>query len=276
MESEDGLCFWLRQIGRTPLLTAEQEADVAERAANGNREARMALVESNLRLVVSVAKRYSGYGLSMQDLIQEGNLGLVRAVGKYDRRKGCRFSTYATWWIRQAITRAVSEQGRTIRVPVHVAEALTRVLRAAARLMQELGREPDDREVAEATGMSASRVQEIRRLVPDAISGDVPLANDGATGILEMVEDPAPENPLDRAYNALFRARMQEALATLMAREQTVILLRYGFADGHPHTLDDIAAYLAVSRERVRQIEQRALKKLKRPKTARLLREALL
>lgn len=258
---DDSLKLWLATVGRTPLLTAEQEAVLAQAIGEGCQESRRKLVEANYRLVVNIAKKYSGRGMSLDDLIQEGNIGLIRAVEKFDPNKGFRFSTYATWWIRQAISRAISDQSRLIRVPVHVVEGSMRVRRIAARLSLELGRDPSADEVARAADIEVSKVAEMMKMVPDAMSLESPLAGTDDSTLQDVIPDD------DHGGVAMERAHMRQTVREVMEilddREREVLNLRYGLRDGLQLTLEEVAKQLRITRERVRQIEQRGLKKLK-------------
>jgi RNA polymerase primary sigma factor len=254
---EDSVRMWLRHIGRTPLLTPEQELELARLAAKGNVVCRVALVEANLRLVVSIAKRFTGRGLSLQDLIQEGNMGLIRAAEKFDHRKGFRFSTYATWWIRQAISRAISDQSRTIRVPVHTLEAVTK---AATKLQQRLGREPTEQEIADELGVPPEKVRDFFRAIAEPISLEMPVGEHDDAALGEFIVDSGSQTPADAAARALIRKRIDDILGTLSQREREVILLRFGLVDGRAHTLEEVAKCFQVTRERIRQIEQKSLK----------------
>lgn len=258
---DDSLRLWLHQIGRTALLTSEQEAEVARESAEGCEDSRQRLVTANLRLVVSIAKKYSGRGLSLPDLIQEGNIGLMRAAKKFDYRKGFRFSTYATWWIRQAITRAISDHGRTIRVPVHVAELAARINRVSAAMQQELGRDPTEEEIAERTGVELEKVRQCLQTVPDAVSLETPFGESDESTLQDVVGDVhCTESDIERNN---VRQTVMHALDSLDEREREVLILRFGFRDGNPRTLEEVAHALQITRERVRQIEQKGLKKLK-------------
>jgi RNA polymerase primary sigma factor len=272
---EDSVRMWLKRIGRTALLTAEQEVELAKRAQKGCMSCKQAMIEANLRLVVSIAKKFLNRGLSMQDLIQEGNVGLMRAVDKYDYRRGYRFSTYATWWIRQGISRAISDQGRTIRVPVHTLEAVNRLAKVAAKLQQDLGREPTHLEIAAATGLSVERVKELFKAVSEPLSLETPVGDYEEASLAEFIVDREDETPAEAATRAYVRQRIEDILDTLTEREKEVILMRYGLLDGRAHTLEEVAQAFQVTRERIRQIEQKGLKKLKHPSRARKLWEAL-
>lgn len=272
---EDSVRMWLRRIGRTPLLTPEQELELARLAEKGNSVCKVALIEANLRLVVSIAKKFTGRGLSMQDLIQEGNMGLIRAVEKFDYRKGYRFSTYATWWIRQAICRSISDQSRTIRVPVHTLEAVSRLMKVATKLQQSLGRDPTEQEVAEALGVSPEKVRDFFRAIAEPVSLELPVGENDDAALGEFIVDNSSLTPADAAVRALVRKRIDDILGTLSEREREVILMRFGLVDGRAHTLEEVARCFCVTRERIRQIEQKSLKKLKHPTRARRLLEVL-
>ncbi|MBL8059644.1 MAG: sigma-70 family RNA polymerase sigma factor [Chthonomonas sp.] len=275
-DPEDGIAIWLRRIGRTPLLTKDQEIELSRLASGGCKQARQSLVEANLRLVVSIAKRFTGRGLSMGDLIQEGNVGLIKAVERYDPEKGFRFSTYATWWIRQSISRAIFDQGRTIRVPVHLSEAIAKLARIAARLHQELGREALADELALAMDCSVSRVRALLRVTSDPISLDMP-AGEGFDGAMyEFIEDRASDHDAEGAIRNLMRKRIEEALQTLHPKEREIILMRYGLTDGIAHALDEVAQHFGLTRERIRQIEQKGLRKLKSPVMSQQLRQIMM
>jgi len=259
---DDSVRMWLRRIGRIPLLSADREAELARAAKQGNESAKQALIESNLRLVVSIAKRYVGRGLSLQDLIQEGNVGLIRAVDKFDCERGFRFSTYATWWIRQSVARAVSDQGRTIRIPVHTLEATSKLLRAASRLQQALGRDATIQEIADATGMGSEKVAEFFAAIHEPLSLDSPFANSDDSSLSDFLTDDS-ESADASTTRAIMRSLIDEMLSDLHERERDVIILRYGLDDGHHRTLEEVAKELDITRERVRQIEQRILRRLK-------------
>ncbi len=272
---DDSVRMWLKKIGRIPLLTPEQEILIARRANGGCPSCKSVLIEANLRLVVSIAKKFVGRGLSMQDLIQEGNMGLIRAVEKFDAERGFRFSTYATWWIRQAISRAISDHGRTIRVPVHTLEAVNRMLKMAHQLQSQLGREATVVEISDALGISAEKVHEFLRTVHDPLSLETPVGESEDAALGEFIVDKRHETPADSAMRAVVRSRINEVLETLIDREREVIAMRYGLLDGQPHTLEEVARAFQVTRERIRQIEQKAIKKLKHPSRALLLAEVL-
>jgi RNA polymerase primary sigma factor len=274
LANDDSIRAWLKWIGRIPLLTAEQEVALARHAATGCKSCKARLVEANLRLVVSVAKRYLNRGLSFQDLIQEGNLGLIRAVEKFDPDRGYRFSTYATWWIRQAVARSICDHGRTIRVPVHAQEALSRALRASGLIQQETGRDATHDELALALGITSERVREVLRAHSEPLSLDTPMNEHDDSALGEFLVDRG-QNPADEAVQAYLRLQIDDVLRTLSPRERRVIVLRYGLADGQALTLEEVAQRLRVTRERIRQIEQKSLKKLKDPTRSALLRELL-
>lgn len=259
---EDSLRLWLTTVGRTALLTPEQECQIAETARNGCKASRKRLVEANYRLVVNLAKRYAGRGMSLSDLIQEGNIGLIKAVEKFDYRKGYRFSTYATWWIRQAISRAICDQGRMIRVPVHVAESAMRVYKASTQLQAELGREPSLEELGARVQLEPDKLEQIMQTVPDALSLEAPIGDNDESTLQDVISDTGGALlELERAH---VRESVLEAMKVLDDREREVLYLRFGFADGLQRTLEDVALHMNITRERVRQIEQRGLKKLKR------------
>lgn len=272
---DDSVKMWLRKIGRIPLLTAEQELALARAAQTGCMDCKKVLIESNLRLVVSIAKKFLGRGLSMQDLIQEGNMGLIRAVEKFDANRGFRFSTYATWWIRQAISRAISDQGRTIRVPVHTLEAVNRLMRVANQLQQRLGREPTAHELADELGITEDKVHDFFRAITEPLSLETPIGESEDSTLAEFIVDGQGETPADAAVRSVLRRRIDEVLDALTERERDVILMRFGLVDGQPHTLEEVARSFQVTRERIRQIEQKSLKKLKHPSRSKHLQELL-
>ncbi len=268
---DDPLRMYLREIGQVKLLSPEEEVELAKRAAQGDRSARDKLVEANLRLVVSIAKKYTGRGLQMLDLIQEGNTGLMRAVDKYDWQKGYKLSTYATWWIRQAITRAVADQGRTIRVPVHMVEVINKVTRCSRRLLQTLGREPTVEEIARELKLPVEKVLEAKRAAADTISLDTPVGEEDYTAIGSFVQDDRIQAPEEAFAEKSLEKDLREVLDTLSEREAYVLRIRFGLYDGKTHTLEEVGASLGVTRERVRQIETKAIRKLRHPSRARLL-----
>ncbi|MEX2426366.1 MAG: sigma-70 family RNA polymerase sigma factor [Thermomicrobiaceae bacterium] len=260
----DPIRLYLREIAETPLLTAAEEVELAKRIENGDMDALQRFVRANLRLVVSIAKRYVGRGLSMLDLIQEGNIGLMRAVDKFDWRRGFRFSTYATWWIRQAITRSISDQGRTIRLPVHMADSITRYRRTAAQLNQEFGRPPFPEEIAEAMSVAPEKVEQIMRAAHRTISLDKPVGEEDEASLGDLIADVVSKAPEEVAEESMLERDVARVLETLNPRERLVLQLRFGLGNGSPHTLAEVGEYLDISRERVRQIENEALRKLRR------------
>ncbi|HWD41438.1 MAG TPA: sigma-70 family RNA polymerase sigma factor [Fimbriimonas sp.] len=272
---DDSMRMWLHHIGRIPLLTPDQELALARHYRQGCHACKMLLIEANLRLVVSIAKRFVGRGLPMQDLVQDGNLGLIRAVEKFDPEKGFRFSTYATWWIRQAISRSISDNGRTIRVPVHTLEGVNRMLKNINLLQQALGREPTSQEISVKLNLSIDRVQDFQRAVVEPLSLDTPVGESEDSALSEFVVDRSRENPADAAVRAIIRRKVQDVLDTLEEREREVISMRYGFTDGQPHTLEEVAKAFQVTRERIRQIEQKSLQKLKEHDRKATLHELL-
>jgi RNA polymerase primary sigma factor len=264
---------YLAEIGRFPLLTAAQEMQIARRVAEGDLEAQQRLVEANLRLVVSIAKRYNNQGLYLLDLVQEGNLGLIRAVQKFDPSRGFRFSTYATWWIRQAISRAAGEYTRTIHIPVHVVEMIYKIKRITRLLYQELGRDPDPAEIAQAANLTKERVVELQNMAETPISLDAPLIDDEQYHLADILEDTCTAAPVDVVTHQVLRDQIGSALQALNARERQVIELRYGLQDGHCHTLEELSSYFRLTRERIRQIEVKALRTLRQPIQVHLLRD---
>jgi RNA polymerase primary sigma factor len=272
---DDSVRMWLREIGRTPLLSMDMEQILAERIKQGDRRAKDMLTQSNLRLVVSIAKRYTGRGMTFPDLIQEGNIGLIRAVEKFDASKGYKFSTYATWWIRQAITRAIADQGRTIRIPVHMVETINRLIKTSSQLLQELGREPTMEELARALEMPVERVSEIYRMAPEPLSLETPIGEEEDSHLADFIEDHEAVSPAEAANTLLLRARIEEALDSLTQREREVLVMRFGLDDRGPQTLEEVGKHFRVTRERIRQIESKALKKLRHPSRSRKLREHL-
>ncbi len=272
--SVDSLRLYLGSIGRVRLLTAEEEVLLAKRIERGDMAAKQHMVEANLRLVVSIAKGYVGRGLTLLDLIQEGSLGLIRAVEKFDHRRHYRFSTYATWWIRQAVTRSLADKGRTIRIPVHMVERLNRLIHAERQLIQQLGREPNAAEIAAELECSVPEVRELMRLSQQPISLEKPVGEEDDTALADFVEDVSARSPFEIASEALRREKITSVLASLPEREREVIEMRYGIADGRSRTLEEVALKFKITRERVRQIENRTLKKLQRLPDAQQLREA--
>jgi len=266
----DPVRLYLRDIAKVPLLTAEQEVELAKRVEQGDMDALQRFVRANLRLVVSIAKRYLGRGMSLLDLVQEGNLGLMRAVEKYDWRRGYRFSTYATWWIRQAITRAIADQGRTIRLPVHMADSITKYRRALAQLTQELGRPPRPEELAEAMSVQPEKVEQIIQAAQRTISLDSPLSGEDETNLGDIIADEVTRSPQQIAEEVLLQRDVAEVLECLNPRQRLVLQLRFGLGNGTPHTLAEVGSQLNISRERVRQLENEALRKLRRVGVQRL------
>lgn len=270
---DDSVRMWLREIGKTPLLTPEEEQHLARLVAQGDEEAKRKLTLANLRLVVSIAKRYSGRGMAFSDLIQEGNLGLIRAVEKFDYRRGYKFSTYATWWIRQAITRAIADQARTIRIPVHMVETINRLMKRRSHLEQQLGRTPTPEELAEDMGISVDKVNEIIRIAPEPLSLDTPVGEEEDSHLMDFIEDDNCDSPTEAADRSLLRDRIEEALRVLTDREREVIKMRFGLIDGMPHTLEEVGRHFNVTRERIRQIEAKAIKKLRNRNNCKKLRD---
>ena len=276
--ADDSVRLYLREIGKIPLLTPEEEADLAKRIVKGDKKAKDKMVESNMRLVVSIAKRYGGRGLDFLDLIQEGNTGLLRAVEKFDPSKGFKFSTYATWWVRQAITRAIADQARTIRIPVHMVETINKVLRTTRKLTAELNREPTNEEIAKALDMEPEKVDYVMRIKQDIASLDASIGREGddEDSVLgDFVEDEERDSPEDSAANQILKEQLSEIIATLTDREQKIIRLRFGIGGGRPHTLEEVGAEFDVTRERIRQIEAKALSKLRKNKETKKLHEYL-
>ncbi len=276
--ADDSVRLYLREIGKIPLLTPEEEADLAKRIVKGDKKAKDKMVESNMRLVVSIAKRYGGRGLDFLDLIQEGNTGLLRAVEKFDPDKGFKFSTYATWWVRQAITRAIADQARTIRIPVHMVETINKVLRTTRKLTSELNREPTNEEIAKELDMEPEKVDYVMRIKQDIASLDASVGREGddEDSVLgDFVEDEERDSPEDSAANQILKEQLSEIIATLTDREQKIIRLRFGIGGGRPHTLEEVGAEFDVTRERIRQIEAKALSKLRKNKDTKKLHEYL-
>ena len=273
--AEDPVRMYLKEIGRIPLLSSEEEIELAKRMEEGDEEAKKKLSEANLRLTVSIAKRYSGRGMQFLDLIQEGNLGLIKAVEKFDYRKGYKFSTYATWWIRQSITRAIADQARTIRIPVHMVETMNRVNRTSRRLLQEYGREPTPEEIAEAMNLPVERVLEISKISQEPVSLETPIGEEEDSHLGDFIQDEHIPVPADEAAHTLLREQLEKVMDTLSEREQKVLALRFGLEDGKPHTLEEVGREFQVTRERIRQIESKALRKLRHPTRSRKLRDFL-
>ena len=270
---EDPVRMYLKEIGKVPLLTAEEEIELAKRMELGDQEAKKRLAEANLRLVVSIAKRYVGRGMLFLDLIQEGNLGLIKAVEKFDYRKGYKFSTYATWWIRQAITRSISDQARTIRVPVHMIEQINKVVRESRQLLQKLGREPTDDEIAQQLGWPLSRVKQVKNVAREPISLETPIGEEEDSILGDFIEDKEVENPASQTAYTLLQEQLRSVLNTLPSREQEVLKMRFGLDDGYSLTLEEVGLYFDVTRERIRQIEAKALRRLRHPRRANGLRD---
>ena len=271
----DSMRMYLRDIGKVPLLTAEEELAAAEKMSQGDEEARRLMTEANLRLVVSIAKRYVGRGMSLSDLIQEGNLGLIKAVEKFDYTKGYKFSTYATWWIRQSITRAIADQGRTIRIPVHMAETINRVIRCSRQLLQELGREPTPEEIAKELDMPAEKVRYTLKIAQEPVSLETPIGEEEDSHLGDFIPDEDASEPMEAASLALLREQLSEVLDTLTPRERKVLELRFGMDDGRCRTLEEVGKEFDVTRERIRQIEAKALRKLRHPSRSKKLRDFL-
>ncbi|MCL4382336.1 MAG: RNA polymerase sigma factor RpoD [Patescibacteria group bacterium] len=274
-EVSDPVRMYLREIGRVPLLNFEQEISLAKAIEKSDRAAKKKLIESNLRLVVSIAKKYVGRGMSLLDLIQEGNQGLIRAVEKYDWQRGFKFSTYATWWIRQAITRAIADQARTIRIPVHMVETINRFVRTSRRLMQELGREPTPEEIAQEMGIDVSKIREIVKVSQEPTSLESPVGDEEDSHLGDFIQDTTQPTPYDAATRQLLKEHMEEVLSTLSDREKKVLILRFGLDDGRPRTLEEVGREFAVTRERIRQIEAKALRKLRHPSRSKKLKDYL-
>ena len=270
---DDPVRMYLKEIGQVKLLSAEEEVELAKRVSEGDQEAKNKLTEANLRLVVSIAKKYSGRGLHILDLIQEGNTGLIRAVDKFDYTKGNKFSTYATWWIRQAITRAIADQARTIRVPVHMVEVINKATRCNRKLVQELGREPTMEEIAAELGLPVEKIIEANRTAADTLSLDTPVGDEEDTSIGSFVEDERTPGPADATSNALLAEALKEILGTLTEREADVLRMRFGMYDGRTHTLEEVGQIFGVTRERIRQIENKAIRKLRHPSRAKKIRD---
>ena len=272
---EDPVRMYLKEIGKVPLLNADEEIELAKKMENGDKDAQKRLAEANLRLVVSIAKRYVGRGMLFLDLIQEGNLGLIKAVEKYDWRKGYKFSTYATWWIRQAITRAIADQARTIRIPVHMVETINKLIRISRQLLQELGREPTPEEIAKEMGISVDRVREIQKISQEPVSLETPIGEEEDSHLGDFIQDDNVPVPAEAAAFTLLKEQLVEVLDTLTDREQKVLRLRFGLDDGRARTLEEVGKEFNVTRERIRQIEAKALRKLRHPSRSRKLKDYL-
>ena len=273
--AEDPVRMYLKEIGRIPLLSSEEEIELAKRMEMGDEEAKKKLSEANLRLTVSIAKRYSGRGMQFLDLIQEGNLGLIKAVEKFDYRKGYKFSTYATWWIRQSITRAIADQARTIRIPVHMVETMNRVNRTSRRLLQEYGREPTPEEIAVTMNLPVERILEVSKISQEPVSLETPIGEEEDSPLGDFIQAEHVPVPSEEAAHTLLREQLEEVMDTLSDREQKVLALRFGLEDGKPHTLEEVGRDFQVTRERIRQIEAKALRKLRHPTRSRKLRDFL-
>ena len=272
---DDEVGLYLKAIGKVPLLTAQQEVELAKAIEAGDLAARRTFTEANLRLVVSIARRYLGRGMTLPDLIQEGNLGLIRAVEKFDYRLGFKFSTYATWWIRQAISRAIADQARTIRMPVHMVETINQLRRVSLRLMQELGREPTDEEIAEQMGATAERVREIVVFAQEPISLETPVGDEADSELGDLIADTQAASPLDAASDAMLQVEVSDILDTLSARERRILQLRFGLFDDNQLTLEEVGKRMGITRERVRQIEAKALRRLRHHSRSKKLDEFL-
>jgi RNA polymerase primary sigma factor len=275
VSTEDPVRMYLKEIGNVPLLTSEQEVRLAKLVEQGDQDAKNQLTEANLRLVVSIAKKYVGRGMPFLDLIQEGNMGLMKAVDKFDYTKGYKFSTYATWWIRQAITRGIADTGRTIRVPVHMVETINKTLRMSRQLLQELGREPTPAEVADKLGVPESRVREVLKISRDPVSLDTPIGEEDDSHLGDFIEDDTALSPADSATFSMLREELNNALSSLTSREREVVTLRFGLEDGRARTLEEVGREFNVTRERIRQIEAKALRKLRHPSRSKRLKDFL-
>ncbi|MCF8563348.1 RNA polymerase sigma factor RpoD [Alicyclobacillus tolerans] len=271
----DPVRMYLKEIGRVPLLSAQEEIELAKRIEDGDEEAKRRLAEANLRLVVSIAKRYVGRGMLFLDLIQEGNLGLIKAVEKFDYRKGYKFSTYATWWIRQAITRAIADQARTIRIPVHMVETINKLIRISRQLLQELGREPTAEEIATEMDMSPEKVREIQKIAQEPVSLETPIGEEDDSHLGDFIPDDEALAPADAAAYELLKEQLEDVLDTLTEREENVLRLRFGLDDGRTRTLEEVGKVFGVTRERIRQIEAKALRKLRHPSRSKRLKDFL-
>ncbi len=272
---DDPVRMYLKEIGKVPLLSTEDEIELAKRIAEGDEEAKDKLVEANLRLVVSIAKRYAGRGMQFLDLIQEGNMGLIKAAEKFDYRKGYKFSTYATWWIRQSITRSIADQARTIRIPVHMVETINRLIRTSRQLLQELGREPQPEEIAERLKMPVEKVREIMKMAHEPVSLETPIGEEEDSHLGDFLKDDKTATPVDAASYMLLREQLGEVMNSLTEREKQVLILRFGLADGRARTLEEVGRVFEVTRERIRQIEAKALRKLRHPSRSKKLKDYL-
>ena len=272
---DDPVRMYLKEIGRIKLLTPEEEQEIAKKMAEGDEDARKRMSEANLLLVVSIAKRYVGRGMQLLDLIQEGNLGLMKAVEKFDYTKGYKFSTYATWWIRQSITRAIADQARTIRIPVHMVETINRVLRTSHSMVQKLGREPTTKEIADELHIEESKVEEVLKIAQEPVSLETPIGEEEDSHLGDFIQDDEASQPSEEASYTLLREQLEEVLSTLTPREEQVLRMRFGLTDGKPHTLEEVGKEFDVTRERIRQIESKALRKLRHPSRSKKLRDFL-
>ena len=270
---DDPVRMYLREIGKIPLLTYEEESELAQKIIEGDEEAKQKLAESNLRLVVSIAKKYVGRGMLFLDLIQEGNMGLIKAVEKFDYNKGFKFSTYATWWIRQAITRAIADQARTIRIPVHMVETINKLIRTSRQLLQQNGREPTPEEIAKEMEISVEKVMEIQKIAQDPVSLETPIGEEEDSHLGDFIQDEDSPAPQDSAAHTLLREQLEEVMDTLTPREAMVLKLRFGLEDGKSRTLEEVGKQFDVTRERIRQIEAKALRKLRHPSRSKKLRD---
>ena len=272
---DDPVRMYLKEIGRIKLLNPDEALEIAKRMSLGDEDARRRMSEANLRLVVSIAKRYVGRGMQLLDLIQEGNLGLMKAVEKFDYTKGYKFSTYATWWIRQSITRAIADQARTIRIPVHMVETINRVLRTSHAMVQDLGREPTTKEIADELKIEESKVEEVLKIAQEPVSLETPIGEEEDSHLGDFIQDDESSQPSEEASYTLLREQLEEVLSTLTSREEQVLRMRFGLVDGKPHTLEEVGKEFDVTRERIRQIESKALRKLRHPSRSRKLRDFL-
>ena len=272
---DDPVRMYLKEIGRIKLLTPEEEQEIAKKMAEGDEDARKRMSEANLRLVVSIAKRYVGRGMQLLDLIQEGNLGLMKAVEKFDYTKGYKFSTYATWWIRQSITRAIADQARTIRIPVHMVETINRVLRTSHSMVQKLGREPTTKEIADELHIEESKVEEVLKIAQEPVSLETPIGEEEDSHLGDFIQDDEASQPSEEASYTLLREQLEEVLSTQTPREEQVLRMRFGLTDSKPHTLEEVGKEFDVTRERIRQIESKALRKLRHPSRSKKLRDFL-
>lgn len=275
IKMDDPVRMYLKEIGRVPLLSADEEIELAQRIEQGDEKAKRRLAEANLRLVVSIARRYVGRGMLFLDLIQEGNMGLIKAVEKFDYRKGFKFSTYATWWIRQAITRSIADQSRTIRIPVHMVETINKFVRVSRQLLQELGRDPTPEEVGKAMDLDAEKIREIMKISQDPVSLETPIGDENDSKLGEFIEDQEALAPADAAAFELLKEQLEDVLDTLTEREESVLRLRFGLDDGRSRTLEEVGHEFGVTRERIRQIEAKALRKLRHPSRSKRLKDFL-